>query len=206
MVELRIDAADNTSGWKNQKEGTSLEPSTLGFSHYKTACLDNDLNKINTFSRDTPLMLEFSPTAWQTVANMQILKWSLEFYVDTMRCIQLMDTEYNMANKRLGKRVLAHTKQAGAVLPDQYDSRKNHKAINTCLKKQHCGVIAMNDAQGCYNRTVHSVAIMVLMSFGVSAMATRALFETLQKADPISKLAIDNQEKSTVMKQNLYKE
>ena len=90
MVDLRINAVDNKLGWKKQKERTSSEPSTLGLNHhYKTACLDNNLNKIDTFLRDTPLTLGFSPTAWQRITNMQILKRSLEFQVDTRSVFNL---------------------------------------------------------------------------------------------------------------------
>jgi hypothetical protein len=41
----------------------------------------------------------------------------------------------------------------------------------------------MNDAKGCFDRINHTFAILVLMSFGVSAVLTRSLFETLQTAD-----------------------
>ena len=41
----------------------------------------------------------------------------------------------------------------------------------------------MNDAKGCYDRIVHVVAILVLMSYGLSYKSARVLFETLQKAD-----------------------
>ena len=41
----------------------------------------------------------------------------------------------------------------------------------------------MNDAKGCFDRIVHSVAILVLMSFGVSGYMARTLFKVLQEAD-----------------------
>jgi retron-type reverse transcriptase len=104
-----------------------------------------------------------------------------------------MDVEYNMCNKTLGKRVLAHVEKAKAVSPDQYGCRKNHTAINACLNKvllmdgfrQKCQsrAIAMNDAKGCFDRVNHTIAILVLTSFGVSRVLARSLFETLQKAD-----------------------
>ena len=40
----------------------------------------------------------------------------------------------------------------------------------------------MNDARGCFDRIVHTVAILVFMRFGVPAMIARILFGRLQKA------------------------
>ena len=40
----------------------------------------------------------------------------------------------------------------------------------------------MNDAKGCFDRIVHSVAILVYMSFGVPALIVCTLFWTLQEA------------------------
>ena len=40
----------------------------------------------------------------------------------------------------------------------------------------------MNDAKGCYDRIVHTVAILVLMSFGLNHTAARILFQVLQRA------------------------
>ena len=104
-----------------------------------------------------------------------------------------MGAEYTMSNKALGKRVLAHAEKAKAVSPDQYGCQKNHTAINACLNKVllmdamrqkfQSGAIAMNDAKGCFDRINHTFAILVLMSFGVSAVLAQPLFETFQTTD-----------------------
>jgi hypothetical protein len=100
-----------------------------------------------------------------------------------------MDAEYNMNNKLLGKRLLAHAEKAVAVSEDQHGSRKNHKAqlailikqqLMDTLRVQHrCGAIAMNNAKGCYDRIVHTVAILVLMSFGLNHTVAQILFQVL---------------------------
>ena len=41
----------------------------------------------------------------------------------------------------------------------------------------------MNDAKGCYDRIVHTVAILVLMSFGLSHTPAKVMFEMLQTAE-----------------------
>ena len=97
-----------------------------------------------------------------------------------MRCIQLMDAEFNMTNKLFGPRALAHAEKANAISPDQYGSCKNDKSINAVLNKVLLNdVLRQKKRKGCYNRIFHSIAILVLMSFCVTGPIARALFKML---------------------------
>ena len=110
-----------------------------------------------------------------------------------MRCIQQMDAEFNMMNEQIGRRTLAHAEKAKAISPDQYGCRKHHKASNAVLnkvlfnnilrQKRIAGALGMNDAKDYFDRIVHSVAILVLMSFGVPGYMARTMFKVLQEAD-----------------------
>ena len=145
----------------SQRERTSGEPSVLSFAHYKTASMDDDLNEIDTMLRLVPLILGFTPEAWKFITDVEILKRAGEYKVAKMRLIQLMSPEFQINNKMFGRHALAHAKKAGEVSANQHGSRKNHKAIITCLNKkllcnvlwQKCraGAVSMNDASGCYN-------------------------------------------------------
>jgi hypothetical protein len=104
-LDMSISTDDNRTGWRKQKKRTASEPTGLGFNHYKTSCLTKDLNEIDSFLRTAPLQLGISPKLWQVITDFQIFKCSNIFHVDSMRLIQLMDAEYNMCNKTLGKRV-----------------------------------------------------------------------------------------------------
>jgi hypothetical protein len=114
-LDMSITPEDNRSGWKKQTERTASEPTGLGFNHYKTACLTDNLNEVDSFLRTAPLQLGISPKLWQVITDFQIFKRSNVFHVDSMQLIQLMDAEYNMCNKKLGKRVLAHAEKAKAI-------------------------------------------------------------------------------------------
>jgi hypothetical protein len=85
---------------------------------------------LTVFHRTAPLQLGISPKLWQVITDFQIFKRSNVFHADSMRLIQPMNAEYNVCNKTLGKRVMAHAEKAKAVSPDQYGCRKNHTAIN----------------------------------------------------------------------------
>ena len=47
-------------------------------------------------------------------------------------------------------------------------------------KKKHAGDLGINDAKGCFDRIIHTIIILVLMSFGLCTSHARLLFEMLQ--------------------------
>ena len=62
---------------------------------------------------------------WKVITDLMILKRSGLHIIDKMRYIQLMEPEFNMIYKLLGKRVMAHAEQFNLLSHDQYGSRKN---------------------------------------------------------------------------------
>lgn len=187
-----VNERENRLAWMKQRERTSGEPSCLSFAHYKAASQDDMLNSVDTLLRMVPLLVGFSPEAWQVVTDVEILKKAGEFRVAKMRFIQLMSPEFQINNKMIGRNILKHAEQADAVADDQHGSRKHHMSINTCLnkklvcdvfrQKKRAGAVAILDAKGCYDAISHPIAVLTLMSFGVPQKLCRVLFSTLQKA------------------------
>ena len=140
------------------KSRTGSEPTTPSFGSCKTSSMDQEMNRIDTFLRDTATRLAIDFTSWKIITDFQILKRNSEFHVNTMRCIQLMDTEFNMMNKHVGRRTLAHAEKAEVVSPDQYGSRKQHESRKAVLnkvllndivqQKQITIALGINDARG----------------------------------------------------------
>ena len=95
MNKLDCDCSGK-AGWKKVKEKTAEASSVLGFSHYKTYSEYKDLNEIDTFLCNAPFIIEVLPDQWMTITDPQILKRIGIFNVDKMKCIQLMDPEFNM--------------------------------------------------------------------------------------------------------------
>ena len=191
-VSFDITPEENQYAWRAQKERTGSEPSSPSFAHFKCCAMHHELNSIHTLLRSVPIHLGFSPPAWQTMTDVEILKRIQQTHVDKFRTIQLMDPEFQINNKMLGKRTLAHAEKAREVATDQYGSRKNHTAISACLNKkllcdilrQHkrSAALVFSDAAGCYDRICHPVAIITLLSYGVPMSVCQSLFQTLQKA------------------------
>ena len=134
-VSLLVNKAENKEGWGKIKKKTVGDSGIIGFSHYKTCSEYDDLNLINTFLRNVPFIIEVLPDQFMTIIDLQILKQIIIFNVDRMRCIHLMNSEFNMKNKLVGKRMMANTEAVNAIRNDQFDNREKHKAINTYLKK-----------------------------------------------------------------------
>ena len=206
-VSFDITPEENQQAWKSQKERTGSEPSSPSFAHFKCCAMHQELNSIHTLLRSVPIHFGFSPPAWQTMTDVEILKRIQQTHVDKFRTIQLMDPEFQINNKMLGKRTLAHAEKANEVATDQYGSRKNHTAISACLNKkllcdilrQHkrSAALVFSDAAGCYDRICHPVAILTLASYGVPMSVCQSLFQTLQKARHHIKTGFGRTKRST---------
>ena len=117
------------------KSLTGSEPTTPSLESYKISSMDQELNRIDIFIRDTATRLCIDFTSSKIITDFQILKKKGQFHVDTMQCIQLMDTEFNMMNKHVGGHTLAHVEKAKAVALDQYSSQKHHNSRKAVLNK-----------------------------------------------------------------------
>ena len=93
------------------KTKTGSEVITLNFNHYMSSCSDRNLNQIDTFLRNTATLLRIDAAAWKIITDLQILKKANQYHKNTMRCIQLMDAEFNMTNKHVGCRTSAHVER-----------------------------------------------------------------------------------------------
>ena len=69
------------------------------FSHYKVASTDDTINRIDAMLRSIPFIIGFTPIKWCHADDVMILKRSGVHDIDGMRCIQLFDAEFNIANR-----------------------------------------------------------------------------------------------------------
>jgi hypothetical protein len=112
---------------------------------------------------------------------------------DKMRTICLMDTAHNMNNKWHGREFVKHNEKLGILHDELEGSREERNCLECVLKKvlatdvmrQQCkaGLLCSNDAIQCYDRIVHSVAMLSMMRFGANREAINPLFQQLQQAD-----------------------
>ena len=191
-IPVHVTAEEHKKGWRKQKERTACEPSGLSFSHFQAATYDDVLNEMDATLRSLPLEIGYIPEAWEVITDVEILKKAQVFEVDKMRLIQLMLAEMNMDNKTIGRRMLQNAEEAGTVAEEQDGSRKDRRAILTCLNKvllaglfwqlKLAGAFCMNDAKSCYDRIVHPVAALAMRRQGVPKQVTTVLLGALQRA------------------------
>lgn len=192
MPQIDVTPANNRLAWTKQKEAVSSEPDGLTFSHYKAGSQDQEINAFDAAIRGLPYKQGFSPTHWQRITDVEILKKAGVYDIDKMRTITLMDAAYNMNNKQLGRDIMRHAESLNNLAREQYGSRKHHRANTAATNKvltmdllrlrRQAGALCSNDAKSCYDRVVHSIAALSLLRQGAPRAAVTSLLTTLQRA------------------------
>jgi hypothetical protein len=102
-----------------------------------------------------------------------------------------MEADFNCANKILyGVRTLDDAQQH-ALMPDEIFSEKNRMADNGTLAKtffydlvcqsQRPAGLSLVNADNCYNRIAHAIALLVCQLFGVPQEAIGLMLRTIQE-------------------------
>ena len=145
--------------WTKQKEAISSEPEGLTFSHYKAGAQDESINHFNALLRCLPYKYCFSPSHWQEITDVEILKNPGVYDIDKMQTITLMDATYNMNNKQLGWDLMNHAEKLGNLAREQYSSPKHHQSCTAATNKvltmdilhmwRQAGALCSNNAKSC---------------------------------------------------------
>ena len=189
---LTVDLSDHVSFWSKMGEHKGSEPHGLHNGHYKAGATSNLLACCDTVFRSIPFATGFVPAQWCHLMNFAIEKKPGEIRVDLMRTIQMMNSELQANNKRVGKAAMRYAESHQLIPKGQFGSRKQHQAIDLALTKRltwdllhlqrrPAGWIS-NDAKSCFDRIVHWVAIISLMRFGIQWKTLRSMFDTLMQS------------------------
>jgi hypothetical protein len=136
-ITKEISVDENRTGWKKRRVA-SAESTGLTMDHYICGVggEDPELNEIDTLMRQLPYHFGFSPASWQKITDVEILKKIGVYDVEKMRTIQLMNAEFNMNNKKLGRDVMWFAESHNVLALEQFGSRKNHQSILAALNKR----------------------------------------------------------------------
>ena len=181
---------DNKNAWESQKEKVSSQG--LHFGHTKACSSHPHLNNFDAQVRSLPYKHGFAPEAWKKITDVEILKSEGVLEIERMRTMQLLDSMFNMNNKKLGRELMKKAEEEGLIAEEQFGSRKAHKAVSVALnkrltldllrQKKKAGVIISNDAKSCYDRVAHNVAILSMRRWGAPKSTVTSLFKTFQQA------------------------
>jgi hypothetical protein len=135
MIVDYVSTEDLAQGWKQQKENVSADLDELSFSHFKVGVEDELIAQFDATLRSLPYQYGFSPTVWRHMKDVEILKKAGVYDIKKMCTIILMNLEFNMNNRKLGKDMMSNAKRHGTLAREQYSSRKNHCSIIVALNK-----------------------------------------------------------------------
>jgi hypothetical protein len=111
--------------------------------------------------------------------------------ITKLRSILLMEADFNSANKQIyGIRMLGNARRYN-LMPEEVYSERNRMADDGTLTKviaydiirQSCrpAGIASVDADNCYDRIAHAIALLVFQAFGVPSSAEECMLTTIQE-------------------------
>ena len=97
---------------------------------------DPTIAEFDALNCSLPYQFGFSPSSWQTISDVEILKKSGDYDIESMRTITLMNSEFNINNKKLGRDMMKNAEKHNLLAPEQYGGRKHHRAVVAALNKQ----------------------------------------------------------------------
>jgi hypothetical protein len=157
LIPTTLSVKEHINAWKKQKERTSSEPSRLTFSHYKAASKDRSLAIFDTTLRAIPYQYGFAPAQWKQMTDVELLKKANVYDVKKMRTILLMNSEFDINNKKLARDIMKQVESLKSIPCEQYGSQSHLQAIYAALNKhltmdllgqrRQAGALCSNDAK-----------------------------------------------------------
>ena len=174
--------------WKMMKERTSSHD--LHFRHFKAACEHKEHLFVHYIMAEIPFCTGFCPTCWKKATNVMILKKAGLFNIEKLRTLCLFQADHNHNNKFLGQEAMKYTVKEENIAAEQY-SVTGKKSISHALNKtllfdnmryQKASMsLTSCNLKSCYDRIVHSPAMMALRSVGVPKEPMISFFSSLQE-------------------------
>ena len=180
--------ADYRNGWKKVKEYTAS--GELHFGHYKAGALHEMISWAQFIMAGIPRATGFVPDRWKQCTDVMLLKKEGLYLVNKLRTIVLLESDFNMENKRLGRESMQLALQKNMIAEEQY-SRPGRSAQDNALNKrlmfdyqryrrQPFGMCAC-DLKACYDRIVHNAASLALQKVGMRQSDVVSMFGTIQQ-------------------------
>jgi hypothetical protein len=109
-INDEITTEEHIKAWKRHDKRTSSELTGLSFNHYKEASQAPTLAAFDALLGNIPYVNGFAPKIWKNITEVKILKKAGVYDIHLMRTIQLMNSELNLNNKKLGHDMMSQGK------------------------------------------------------------------------------------------------
>jgi hypothetical protein len=125
----------------------------------KAGSFDPEIAYLDYTMTKIPLQRGFAPKRWKHCLDAMISKKSGVTDLLALCMIVLFPVDCNYALKHVGCSMMQIAEKAKVLAPEQYGSRKHHRAINLAVNKaltfdihcqlKHPGAVCSNDAKSC---------------------------------------------------------
>jgi exonuclease III len=177
--------------WARAREETSSSESGLHFSHYKAGAVSPLISHYHSVKASVTLKTGYGLERWSRGMSVMLEKVPGCQLISKLRSILLMEADFNCGNKIIyGTRMLNNVRKYG-LMPDEVFSECNRTADEgslskvlfydiSCQTRLSAGISSV-DADNCYDRVSHAIALLVFRSCGVSKDATGAMLKSIQE-------------------------
>ncbi len=189
----QITTDDHIRGWKKAKERTSAGISGLTFAMYKAHIKRRHLAELDAAQRNLTYTTGYAYKRWKKGVDVQLLKRKQDYRAEKLRTILLLEADFNMNNKVMGRDMMRHGKSANTLAKDNYGGQTNAQAVEVSLNWQLTNnsiwarrgraILISNDAKGCYDRIAHIVASLAMQCFNVPKPALASMLTAIQEMD-----------------------
>jgi hypothetical protein len=165
---------------------TSSSPSGRHLGHYKAALTSDHLVKLHTNMMAIPHLTGYPPKKWHEIVDAMLQKTPDDSRIHRLRTVALLESDFNQSNRlAIGKPVLEHLEDIGALTSMQYGSWPAKFCLSAILNKQLSIEIVRyrkssmayieNDTIGCYHRIINPLVLLYLRLLGVPLPALQTL-------------------------------
>ena len=191
-IDLFITAAELKSSFKVTKEATASSPSGRHYGHYKAAMSSPKLIDLYTSMINFTLDNEHAPPRWLRATQIPIEKVPGNPRVDKLRTLQLLEGDMQRMMQIIwARRMVWNAEDKKQLMDNQMGSRKGKSALSAVLfkrlsydiirQRREAAAVFNNDASGCYDRMIPSIAMMACRALGLPRKAARLKLRMLQK-------------------------
>ena len=166
--DMQISPKGYQSFWKKANDRTACYPDALSFATMKAGASDPIISEMECELINIALSSGYSPSWWRNLLDVMILKKSGITHLSSLRTICLFPVDCNYAFKHIGREMMKIAESCNTLAPEQYGSRKNHRAIDLAVNKvltndilrqaKYTGAICSNDVKSCYDLIGHAQA------------------------------------------------
>jgi hypothetical protein len=186
----KIPMNDYSHHWSRCREFTSTGVSGLHYGHFIASLSDSMMSELDRSLLEVSLQTGLAPKRWKRGIDVMIPKKIGSLKANQLRTIVLMEPDFNLVNKIMGKRLMANAERFQSVAPEQFGSRKRKSAINHAINKQltidilrqehRAFVLILLDARSCYDRISPPVASLSMKRQGAPNNCVALMFNTIQ--------------------------